>query len=161
MYKKAGFTLIELLVVVLIIGILSAVALPQYRIAVEKARYVQLITVADSLADAQRVYYMANGTYATDLNDLDVSFPPGGTVNAAGTQVVYENFKIYNLYPAYTCVVGRTSSGPGYYVYYDRQAKQCRTQEGDAKNGQVCKALGATYRGNYTDGSKEDYYMWN
>jgi len=159
--SKKGFTLIELLVVVLIIGILSAVALPQYYVAVEKARYVQLITVADALANAQRVYYYANGTYALDLNDLDISFPAGGEVSPSGTAVEYKNFRIRNLYPHFNVIEGETPTGPRYYVFYDRELKECRTDKGASKQGKVCKALGATYRGNYSDGSNEDFYRWN
>ena len=70
-----GFTLIELLVVVLIIGILSAVAVPQYEKAVEKSRATQAFTLLKSLYAAQASYYMANGRYATSFDDLDVEIP--------------------------------------------------------------------------------------
>lgn len=67
-----GFTLIELLVVVLIIGILSAVALPQYQVAVAKSRLAALIPLASSIVQAERVYFMANGKYTVDMEDLDI-----------------------------------------------------------------------------------------
>ncbi len=71
---KKGFTLIELLVVVLIIGILSAIALPQYTKSVEKARLAQVIPLARHIKDAQEVYYMANNKYADTAEELGVEF---------------------------------------------------------------------------------------
>lgn len=74
-----GFTLIELLVVVLIIGILAAVALPQYQLAVAKSRLASYIPLMRSLQQAQERYYLANGSYATDIQDLDVECSTYGT----------------------------------------------------------------------------------
>ena len=81
--KNAGFTLIELLVVVLIIGILAAVALPKYEFAVEKSRAANAISVLRAIKDAEEVYYMANGTYTNNIDDLDikVSMPEGFTLS--------------------------------------------------------------------------------
>ena len=72
------FTLIELLVVVLIIGILAAMAMPQYFKAVERSRMAEAVTLMDSLVKAQRRKWMQTNRYAGRFEGLDVS-PKGAT----------------------------------------------------------------------------------
>lgn len=87
---KQGFTLIELLVVVLIIGILSSVALPQYTKAVEKARATEAIQLLGDMATAQQIYQMGMGVYTNDLSMLDLQLP-----GLCGTTTAYtKNFKV-------------------------------------------------------------------
>ena len=72
---KKGFTLIELLVVVLIIGILSAVALPKYHRAVEKARATEAVQAGKAWGKAQSIYKMETGEYTDDLEALSIEIP--------------------------------------------------------------------------------------
>ena len=76
-----GFTLIELLVVVLIIGILAAIALPQYKKVVEKANAAEALPLLKAVWQAEQSYYLLHNTYATQFNALDVDIPPSYTGN--------------------------------------------------------------------------------
>lgn len=76
--KLSGFTLIELLVVVLIIGILAAIAVPQYTKAVRKARAAEAKTNLRTLANAVDMYVIQNGSQNSDLGiweSLDIELP--------------------------------------------------------------------------------------
>ena len=88
MGRLGGFTLIELLVVVLIIGILAAVALPQYEKAVLKSRVAGAFAKLEALDKAQTVYRMANGRYTTDLEALDLDLS-GVVCSDSEGEVIY------------------------------------------------------------------------
>ena len=94
-----GFTLIELLVVVLIIGILAAIALPQYQKAVERSRMAEALQYLGNFAQAQSIYYMQHNNFAADLDELnegDITLPaPGDTFDydAGGYQCKFCIFR--------------------------------------------------------------------
>lgn len=76
--NQKGFTLIELLVVVLIIGILAAMAMPQYFKAVERSRMTEAVTLLGNIAQAEQRKYMQVNKFTTNYGALDVA-PKGAT----------------------------------------------------------------------------------
>ncbi|WP_428049631.1 type IV pilin protein [Candidatus Avelusimicrobium caledoniensis] len=78
MKSNKAFTLIELLVVVLIIGILAAVALPQYQKVVEKSRATQALTLLKSVGQAMEAHHLASGEWATSFDELAIDIPLTG-----------------------------------------------------------------------------------
>lgn len=171
---KNGFTLIELLVVILIVGILAAIALPQYQAAILKARWMGILTTSRALLTAQQSYYLANGSYADDLTALDVQLPDGGTYlndgGLANSTIRYPNGDYYRN--TGSSFIDRWGSGflwakaglstsVHLLISYPSAKIECRANGSSKTDTQVCLSMGGVIKGDCDEGGDCKAYVIN
>ena len=144
--NKKAFTLIELLVVVLIIGILAAIALPQYQKAVEKAYMAEAIIQVRALGQAEQAYYLANGKYAATFDDLDISI--AGTPNETPATVISQKNFDFTLIPYQQHLFAKFTKNPTgtWYIAYDLTNSKlyCTAYKTSRHGNSICKTVGST-----------------
>ena len=120
---KRGFTLIELLVVVLIIGILSAVALPQYTKAVNKSRFTEVQVNFSTMIKTAQLYLMANGIPALGESTVYLSGTDGvGDIKISGKETstgVDTKLGTYYLFCSYTSCMAQFINTSGSNKWFD------------------------------------------
>ena len=171
--KNHAFTLIELLVVVLIIGILAAVALPQYQKAVLKTRYSTLKPITRALADAQERYYLANNEYAQDIADLDIDLPSGKDTTRSNNRTYYYDWGSCGFGQAYECAKCYNSQiNMQYQIYFQHASNvdsindkttQCIVWDSNDltdKRNQICKAETGAQTGQVITSGNYTYWIY-
>ena len=160
LFNNGGFTLIELLVVVLIIGILAAVAVPQYQKAVYKSRATEAMMMLKAIGEAQEVYYLANNEYTNDISKLDVEIPSDLITTESG--IFPENSYKYACTTNYCVALTQNVSMPFFQIHnqhIDSPAKGkffCHLGSGNTKNETakaICQNMGTVFTG-------WDQYSW-
>lgn len=154
--KSGGFTLIELLVVVLIIGILSAVALPQYQVAVAKSRLATVMSMTRALKDAQELIYLANNAYEDKVDNMGNIFPADCTNNGGGNVVCAKTKYDVGHIDVLGDVAGFTDIN-GWLIHYDHPAvtpanagkAECLALSGNKTAEKVCKSYGGAKKGSF------------
>lgn len=159
---KQGFTLIELLVVVLVIGILAAVALPQYQKAVMKTRVMSMLPLLKAISDAEQIYFLANGQYSMNFEELSIDLPAGGTVVSAGC-ISYPQFVCYlrhgpDLTTTASAYCNRKEPGsPSLEKYFSRKEFLCWAGT-DAQDA-ICKSVSGKTTAQGSGGGSRAYYL--
>ena len=151
---KQGFTLVELLVVVLIIGILSSVALPQYTKAVEKSRISEVLTRTSSLEKVMDLYVLENGYknvsfFGKNAVNTDIDVTIGLQQNSVGTDNMDSKYFDYQGYcDDSRCywTVARLSPGGIYVLWAERLeggvwTHYCEFDEDDSVAKTMCNQL--------------------
>ncbi len=137
-----AFTLIELLVVVLIIGILAAVALPQYQKSVEKSQFTEALTMVRFTAESYKRYALENDTVPTAFDQLDITVPLISTPseNSGGEDAEISKRWRLLVYP-YGVIAYRSDDKIILYYSYGGSNIRCLTQDGTKDT--LCRSFGA------------------